>query len=76
MPRADGLTPSARRMLSVLRERGDWVNRADLASALHYNELSYYHVRPLRRMADKGLIEIRRYRTVDYRLEHQYRVPQ
>lgn len=73
MPRADGLTLLSRRILAALNNRGDWVTRAELAGALHYNELSTYHLRLIKRMADKGLIEARRYRTADDVLAYHYK---
>jgi hypothetical protein len=74
MPHTEGLTPQSRRILGILRERGNWMTRAELAEALHYNTLSTYHITLLRQMSDKGLIEVRRFRTRDGGLANQYRV--
>ena len=55
----DGLTPQARRMLAILRQQGDWMNRAELAEALQISKLVTHHAELLQSMVDKGLIEIR-----------------
>lgn len=73
MPRGDGLTLTSRRILGILRERGDWVTRAELASALQHCELSSHHLKLLKRMVDKRLIEVSRYRTPSKVLIYQYR---
>jgi predicted transcriptional regulator len=74
MPRTEGLTLLSRKILAVLHNRGDWMTRAELADALQYSKLSIYHLKLLKRMIDKGLIEGRRIRTADDVLAYEYRV--
>ena len=73
MPDADGLTPTARKILAIMCEHGDWVTRADLANKIGHEKLSPYHIRVLERLFVKGLIEVRRYRTASWNLSYQYR---
>ena len=55
----DQLTQHARDLLNILRLRGDWVSRGELARATNRNRLTPYDVGLLQRMIDLELIEVR-----------------
>jgi hypothetical protein len=69
------LTPLARKLLTLLSERGDWMTRAQLADAIDKALLAPYTVRLLEDMAEDGVIEKRRspeksaYHAVEYRVK-------
>jgi hypothetical protein len=73
MLHAEGLTPQARRMLAVLRERGGWMNRTDLAHAIHSGTLSHYRIKLLDSLIARGVVEVRRYRTATKAVAYEYR---
>jgi predicted transcriptional regulator len=61
----DNLSAQARRLLSVLRVSGDWMDRVDLANALSKQALSTNDIALLEKMEQMGLIKVRQeeYRT-------------
>ena len=69
----DGLTPQARRMLAILRDRGDWMTCDALAKALYYPVITPYERTLLKHMAKMGLIEICRYRAKSRVYTFKYR---
>lgn len=56
----DKLTPMAQKLLSILQEQEDWINRSNLASMLHKSVLNKWDVVLLSRLAEGNFIEVRK----------------
>lgn len=72
----DQLTTHARELLNTLRERDDWMSRAELASALSREKLSPHSIGLLRQMASQHIIEVRRVTITSKTFSYEYRVKQ
>jgi DNA-binding IclR family transcriptional regulator len=68
------LSTRGRKLLAVLNEHGDWINRAELAHALDLPQLSSNDNTLLRQMVEKGLIEVRKRHPAPQGTAYEYRV--
>ena len=57
---AKKLTPMAEKLLDLLQQQDDWINRSDLAFKLHKSVLNKWDVVLLSRLADNDFIEVRK----------------
>jgi len=77
-PSETPLTPQAEEILRVLREAGEWMNRAELAKRSGKSALNKWDVILLAKLAEAGLIEVMqvpRHGPIGYEWRYRAAVP-